>query len=192
MSLLSHPARAQVEYDPPKPRMSFDRVFQIPNMFRPAFPSFFGNTIGRVNLERPAYGLTAFASWLRFARWRRMHPVARPADRKRWHDRTWLYQSVIEKEGLDRTPIDFWEFGVFRGDSLFWWLKNISNAESRFLGFDTFTGLPERWRATKAEGAYNVYGRFLRPRTRVALSSLASFKKRSCFLSGATISLDDW
>jgi O-methyltransferase len=66
---------------------------------------------------------------------------------------------VIEKEGLGRAPIDFWEFGVFRGDSLSWWLRNIHDAESRFVGFDTFTGLPERWRATEPEGAFNVYGR---------------------------------
>src|ERR1700676_331855 len=116
MSHLSNPTPAQVEYDPLRRRISLNRVFQIPNMFRPAFSSFFGNTIGRVNLERPAIGLTAVASWFSFAHWRRMHPVARPANRKQRGDRTWLYRSVIEKEGLDSASIDFWEFGVFRGD----------------------------------------------------------------------------
>ncbi|MFY9803348.1 MAG: TylF/MycF/NovP-related O-methyltransferase [Candidatus Acidiferrales bacterium] len=159
MSHLPQAATAQVEYNPRKRRISIDRIFQIPNMFRPTASAFFGNTIGRVNLERPAVGLTAVASWFRFAHWRRQHPVARPADHARRKDRTWLYETVIAKEGLDRTPMDFWEFGVFRGDSLFWWLKNIPNAESRFVGFDTFTGLPERWRATEPEGAFNVYGR---------------------------------
>ena len=161
MSHLSHPAPSpvQVEYDPLKRRISLDRIFQIPNMFRPAFSAFFGNTIGRVNLERPAIGLSAVASWFRFARWRRTHPVAQAADPKLRADRQWLYRTVIEKEDLNNAPIDFWEFGVFRGDSLFSWLKNISNPESRFVGFDTFTGLPERWRATEPEGAFNVYGR---------------------------------
>jgi O-methyltransferase len=159
MSNVSHPAPVQVEYDPLKPTISLDRIFQMPNMFRPAWSFLMGNTIGHVNLERPAIGLTAVASWFRFARWRRAHPVARPADRKRREDRTWLYETVIEKEGLDRAPIDFWEFGVFRGESLSWWINSIHNAESRFVGFDTFTGLPERWRATEPEGAFNVYGR---------------------------------
>ena len=159
MSHLSHPAPVQVEHDPLKRRISLDCIFQIPNMFRPAFSAFFGNTIGRANLERPAIGLGAVASWFRFARWRRTHPVAQAADPKLRGDRKWLYRTVIEREGLDRAPIDFWEFGVFRGDSPFSWRKNIPNAESRFVGFDTFTGLPERWRATEPEGAFNVYGR---------------------------------
>ena len=159
MSNVSHPAPVQVEYDPLKPTISLDRIFQIPNMFRPACSFLFGNTIGHLNLERPAIGLTAVASWFRFSRWRRAHPVAQPADRKRRGDRTWLYEAVIEKEGLDRAPIDFWEFGVFRGESLLWWVKNIHDTNSRFVGFDTFTGLPERWRATEPEGAFNVYGR---------------------------------
>ena len=148
MSNVSHPAPVQVEYDPLKPTISLDRIFQIPNMFRPKCSFLFGNTIGHLNLERPAIGLTAVASWFRFSRWRRAHPVAQPADRKRRGDRTWLYETVIEKEELDRVPIDFWEFGVFRGESLLWWVKNIHDAKSQFVGFDTFTGLPERWRAT--------------------------------------------
>jgi len=158
MSNISHPASIQVEYDPSRRRLSFNRIFQIPQMFRPAISRLAGATIGRLNLERPAIGLTAIASWFRFARWRRAHPVELPADGAQ-KNRLWLYQSVIQKERLDSEPIDFWEFGVFRGESLFSWLKNISHPDSRFVGFDTFTGLPERWRATEPEGAFNVYGR---------------------------------
>ena len=155
---MSSPTPVQVEYDPSRRRISLNRIFQIPQMFRPAVSSFVGATIGHLNLERPAIGLTAVASWFRFARWRRLHPVERPSDGRR-SDRGWLYQSIIQKERLDAKPIDFWEFGVFRGESFFDWLKNISHPDSRFCGFDTFTGLPERWRATEPEGAFNVYGR---------------------------------
>lgn len=158
MSNVSGSASVRVEYDPARRRISLNRIFQIPQMFRPAVSSFAGTTIGRVNLERPAVGLTAVASWFRFARWRRMHPVERPADGKR-RSRVWLYQTIIQKERLNNAPIDFWEFGVFRGESLFAWLNNISHPNSRFVGFDTFTGLPERWRATELEGAFNVYGK---------------------------------
>ena len=158
MSSMPHPVAAQVEYDPARPRISLNRIFQIPQMFRPAVSSFAGTTIGRLNLERPAVGLISIASWFQFARWRRMYPVERPLDGKRG-DRLWLYQSVIQKEKLDAEPIDFWEFGVFRGESLFAWVRNISDPASRFVGFDTFTGLPERWRATELEGAFNVHGR---------------------------------
>ncbi len=155
---ISRRVPVQVEYDPNRRRISLNRIFQIPQMFRPAVSSFAGATIGRLNLERPAIGLTAIASWLRFARWRRIHPVKRSADGKRRH-RVWLYESVIREERLDSDPIDFWEFGVFRGESLCSWLNRISHPDSRFVGFDTFTGLPERWRATELEGAFNVYGK---------------------------------
>lgn len=158
MSVISRELPAQAEYDPNRRRISLNRVFQIPQMFRPSVSSFAGTTIGRINLERPATGLTALASWFRFAHWRRIHPVERPADGTRKH-RGWLYETVAEKEHLNAEPIDFWEFGVFRGESLFAWMKLISHPDSRFVGFDTFTGLPERWRATELQGAFNVHGR---------------------------------
>jgi O-methyltransferase len=54
-----------------------------------------------------------------------------------------LYQYIIESEKLDE--ICYLEFGVSQGHSLRWWLQNIKNTNSRFYGFDTFTGLPEKW-----------------------------------------------
>src|SRR5271168_894492 len=158
MSNVSGSGSVQVEYDPARRRISLNRIFQIPQMFRPAVSSFANATIGHLNLERPAIGLTAIAAWFRFARWRRMHPIERPADGKR-RDRGWMYRSIVEKERLNSEPMDFWEFGVFRGESLFTWLNIISHPDARFVGFDTFTGLPERWRATEVEGAFNVHGR---------------------------------
>jgi len=158
MSNIAHPAAVQAEYDPARRRISLNRIFQIPQMFRPAVSSFASATIGHLNLERPAIGLTAIAAWFRFARWRRMHPIERPADGKR-RDRGWLYRLIAEKERLKSEALDFWEFGVFRGESLFEWLNIISHPDARFVGFDTFTGLPERWRATEVEGAFNVHGR---------------------------------
>ena len=96
----SSSAAARVEYDPARRRISLNRVFQIPQMFRPAVSSFAGATIGRVNLERPAIGLTAVASWFRFARWRRMHPVEWPTMEDE-ASRVWMYQTIIQKERLD-------------------------------------------------------------------------------------------
>jgi O-methyltransferase len=56
-----------------------------------------------------------------------------------------LYQWVIEEENLTETPVNYLEFGVSRGYSFRWFLKKLRHSDSRFYGFDTFTGLPEDW-----------------------------------------------
>jgi len=131
---------------------------QIPQVFRPTMTSVLSNTLGRVNLEAPAVGLTALAYWARFSRWCKTHPVPGANNRKNENGRNWLYRSVIEHEALDQSPISYLEFGVYRGDSLRLWLDGISNPDSRFVGFDTFTGLPERWRPTEPAGHFNANG----------------------------------
>jgi hypothetical protein len=55
-----------------------------------------------------------------------------------------LYKYLIEKEAGDKA-INFFEFGVATGISFKWWLAQNKNTDSRFYGFDTFTGLPEHW-----------------------------------------------
>jgi hypothetical protein len=110
-----------------------------------------------VNLEAPATGLTAIAYWARFSRWCTTHPTL-GATVNSGKGRQWLYTSVIEKEGLRLEPITYLEFGVYRGDSLRLWLAGVPHPESRFIGFDTFTGLPERWRPTEPAGHFNTNG----------------------------------
>jgi len=56
-----------------------------------------------------------------------------------------LYKWIMEKENLSNTAINYLEFGVAGGHSFQWFLKQNKNADSRFYGFDTFTGLPEDW-----------------------------------------------
>lgn len=138
----------------------FRRLFQpqIPQVFRPTVTSVLARTIGRVNLERPAVGLTVAASWVRFSRWCNAHPIQDAVIKTNGHDRGWLYRSVIEGQGLDRQPISYLEFGVYHGESLKFWLHNIISPASKFTGFDTFTGLPERWRPTEPAGHFNADG----------------------------------
>src|SRR5579872_5329821 len=131
---------------------------QIPQVFRPTVTSVLAKTVGRVNLEAPAVGLTAVAYWARFSRWCSNHPMPGASDGKDGKDRKWLYRSVIEREGLEQGRVNYLEFGVYRGDSLLVWLDGISNPASRFVGFDTFTGLPERWRPTEPAGHFNANG----------------------------------
>jgi O-methyltransferase len=66
-----------------------------------------------------------------------------------YNKRFGLYQYLNESE-VKNEPIEYIEFGVANGSSFQWWVKNVSNPQSRFHGFDTFEGLPEDWGPFKA------------------------------------------
>jgi O-methyltransferase len=131
---------------------------QIPQVVRPTVTSVLAKTVGRLNLEAPAVGLTAVAYWARFSRWCSTHPAPGAGNGKDGKGRDWLYRSVIAQEALNQGPIRYLEFGVYRGDSLRLWLEGITHPGSRLVGFDTFTGLPERWRPTEPAGHFNANG----------------------------------
>jgi len=71
-------------------------------------------------------------------------------------DREALYRFIFEREGLD-CPIDYLEFGVYKGSSIRWWLEKNCHPESRFVGFDCFDGLPEKW-GEMPEGTFSTFG----------------------------------
>jgi hypothetical protein len=62
----------------------------------------------------------------------------------KYSKREGLFSYLIKKEHLGEA-IDYLEFGVSKGSSFRWWVKNNQHPDSRFFGFDTFTGLPEAW-----------------------------------------------
>jgi O-methyltransferase len=132
---------------------------QIPQVFRPTVSLAMASTIGHVNLEGPARGLSAVACWIRFARWCNTYRISSPHKVEAKPTRESLYDLIIKKESLDREKLLYLEFGVYQGASFKWWLTRLRNPESMFVGFDTFTGLPEHWRATEPKGAFNTDGR---------------------------------
>ena len=71
--------------------------------------------------------------------------------------RTQVYQWINEKY-LQDTPVSYLEFGVAGGHSFSWWAENQKHRDSRFCGFDTFTGLPEKWNIFK-QGSMSADGR---------------------------------
>lgn len=55
--------------------------------------------------------------------------------------------------------MDLFEFGVYEGDSISWWARRASHPSARFVGFDTFTGLPEPWHDTHPAGTFSTQGK---------------------------------
>ena len=75
-------------------------------------------------------------------------------------DKFTLYDHVAREAFVDR-PIDYLEFGVFNGTTMGYWSNHNKHQQSRFFGFDTFTGLPEEWRrltGVTPKGTFSVNG----------------------------------
>lgn len=65
--------------------------------------------------------------------------------RRDYTKRYQLYKAVSEELKLKNEAVVYLEFGVSGGHSLRWWLNECISQDSRFIGFDTFEGLPEAW-----------------------------------------------
>lgn len=50
------------------------------------------------------------------------------------------------------------EFGVWEGESLRWWAEHLSQPEARLVGFDSFEGLPEKWKHNYEAGKFAASG----------------------------------
>jgi len=68
-----------------------------------------------------------------------------------------LYKHV-NGTACNSSAIDYFEFGVYRGDSIRNWASINSHPDSRFFGFDSFEGLPETWNEVNKAGAFDVGG----------------------------------
>jgi hypothetical protein len=61
-------------------------------------------------------------------------------------------------EPLAEKRVLYVEFGVYRGESIRYWSKLLTHAESRLIGFDSFEGLPENWCEGSEEGTFSTNG----------------------------------
>jgi hypothetical protein len=78
--------------------------------------------------------------FLELGQWLKANPFPVHFDSR--HD---LYR-YIDREIIGGGPVDYLEFGVYRGDAIRFWSGLNRHPDSRFFGFDTFEGLPEEWR----------------------------------------------
>jgi hypothetical protein len=103
---------------------------------------------GGRRLQRRAETLdrfTAMGSW-----------AATVGDRlpRHWHDRYDLFREAM-RHVKGEAPL-YLEFGVYQGDTLRWWTENIPAPNARFVGFDSFEGLPEDWHDHAKAGMFAV------------------------------------
>lgn len=98
----------------------------------------------------------------KFSKWKASTPAPAFSDffnkNVDYNNRYKLYKHVLESEVLN-SPIHYTEFGVAQGHSFRWWLENNTNPNSKFTGFDTFTGLPEDWNFLYKKGDMSDKGK---------------------------------
>lgn len=71
--------------------------------------------------------------------------------------RSGVWDRAIAEVGAGE-PVLLLEFGVFRGDSIRYFSERFSHPEARFVGFDSFEGLPEAWVGYE-RGTFSTGGR---------------------------------
>ena len=76
----------------------------------------------------------------KFEKWRKSREEKFPFFDNRYKLYDYLNEKVIGNE-----PINYLEFGVSKGESLKYWTDINQNPQSKFWGFDTFFGLPDKW-----------------------------------------------
>ena len=78
-------------------------------------------------------------------------------DHDSYNRRDEFYRYISETMCPD-AAITYLEFGVHEGYSILTWAGLNRHPESRFIGFDTFHGLPEDWKSYRA-GHFSTEGR---------------------------------
>ena len=71
-------------------------------------------------------------------------------------DRFAVFTDVLDR--LDSARPLYLEFGVHEGRTLRWWSEHLATPGARFLGFDSFAGLPHDWARDAPAGSFAVEG----------------------------------
>jgi O-methyltransferase len=133
-------------------RRNFRFRFQLRECLMRTCPERWAYRLGECGLY--VYYLAEVARWIHETDNGRPLPVGFGED-----DRTVLFEHLLASDRLADEPIEYLEFGVHEGASLRYWLEHNKHPDSRFIGFDTFEGLPEDWAAgSRAAGSFSTNG----------------------------------
>lgn len=110
--------------------------------------------IGARLSPRMIHNFDAAVNYLEVGRWM----AARGFDTsRRVGHRFEIYSEVTRALGSAR--VLYLEFGVHRGESIARWAKLLREPDCRFIGFDSFEGLPENWKVDGQRGTFSTEGK---------------------------------
>jgi len=108
---------------------------------------------GRHLGSRHLANLRSVLSYLELGAWLAGQPTVSPTAVPRDFD---LFDAALSR--VHGTHPLYLEFGVFEGRSIRWWAEHLSAPDARFVGFDSFEGLPEDWRPGTPHGHFRTGG----------------------------------
>lgn len=103
--------------------------------------------------SRTVHNLGAALNYLEVGRWMAAHGF--DTSRRAAH-RFDIYAEVAR--ALGPAQVLYLEFGVHRGESIGRWAELLPGTGCRFVGFDSFEGLPEDWTAIDRKGTFSTAG----------------------------------
>ncbi len=69
-----------------------------------------------------------------------------------------VWDKFLENENLINQKIQYFEFGVFQGESIKYFANKLKNKDNIFIGYDTFCGLPTDWQSAP-KGLFSTDGK---------------------------------
>lgn len=109
--------------------------------------------VGALLSPRAIHNLNATLNYLEVGRWMRARGF--DAARRAGH-RFEIYERVARE--LGDADVLYLEFGVHRGESIAKWSELLPGTGCRFVGFDSFEGLPEDWTVEDRRGTFSTGG----------------------------------